>query len=324
LRELGIPVTVFPVNSFGGPQLPKALIGLARYINRHNIALVHSFDTPMNLAGTLAARMARAPAVLSSQRAHRGLAPFPYRHLLRLTDQWVDGVVVNCRAVERHLVEDERVPRARLRLCYNGVDTDSFHRAAGPRPEALPAGEFTIGVVCAMRPEKELDMLLGAFARFRRREGPALRLVLVGDGPMREPLRRQAAELGIDGQCLFQPTTADVAPWLAALDVFVLPSRSEALSNSLMEAMACGCCVLASRVGGNSELVEDEVTGLLFDSGDVDGLAARLHRVVADPPLRHRLAANAVERMRERFSIRASVARMQEIYAEALGQEPGA
>jgi glycosyltransferase involved in cell wall biosynthesis len=137
---------------------------------------------------------------------------------------------------------------------------------------------------------------------------------------MRKPLDRQASELGIDNDILFQPSTADVAPWVAAMDIFVLPSRSEALSNSLMEAMASGCCVLASRVGGNPELVEHENAGLLFNPDNVEDLAAQLERVITGEGLRRRLAANAVERMRGRFSISSAVARMQEIYAEALGE----
>jgi glycosyltransferase involved in cell wall biosynthesis len=269
----------------------------------------------MNIAGVLAGRLARAPVVLSSQRANRHLAPFPFRHILRMTDSLVDAVVVNCRAVERHLVEEERVPLSRIRRCPNGLNVAAFHRGAGPRPQSLAEPGLTIGSVCAIRPEKNLEILITAFAQIVQ---PGLRLAIVGDGPMDQPLRRLARELGIEQKCIFQPGIADVAPWMAAIDVFVLPSRSEALSNSLMEAMACGCAVVASEVGGNPELVEAEVTGLLFASGDAAGLARQLDRLCGDSALRGRLASNAVDRIHSCFSMTSSVHKMQRIYLDAL------
>jgi glycosyltransferase involved in cell wall biosynthesis len=105
---------------------------------------------------------------------------------------------------------------------------------------------------------------------------------------------------------------------LRAMDVFVLPSLSEALSNALMEAMACGCCPIASDVGGNPELVTDGETGLLFPTGDAGALAAKLHLVLRDAELRRRLAANAERRMHEEFARETAAARMGDVYREFL------
>lgn len=113
---------------------------------------------------------------------------------------------------------------------------------------------------------------------------------------------------------MFEPATRDVVPWLHAIDIFVLPSLSEALSNSLMEAMACGCCAVASRVGGNPELIQDGETGLLFEKGNACDLADRLLLLIHHPELRERLAECGSCRTAARFSMAASVGRMQEIY----------
>jgi glycosyltransferase involved in cell wall biosynthesis len=147
-----------------------------------------------------------------------------------------------------------------------------------------------------------------------------LRLAIVGSGPMLETLQAMSVELGIQDQCHFEPSTADVAEWLRAIDIFVLPSLSEALSNSLMEAMACGCAVVASAVGGNPELVSDGNTGLLFQAGNATELCDRLERLIVDEDLRHRVGAKASYSMRECFSLGASAHRMQEIYEELLGR----
>jgi glycosyltransferase involved in cell wall biosynthesis len=109
-----------------------------------------------------------------------------------------------------------------------------------------------------------------------------------------------------------------VADWLHAIDIFVLPSLSEALSNSLMEAMACGCCVAASGVGGNPELVVDGETGMLFEPRDAVGLAEVLRLLVRDPTRRHELASNAARLIHSRFSLAAAARRMGEIYSSLL------
>jgi glycosyltransferase involved in cell wall biosynthesis len=109
-----------------------------------------------------------------------------------------------------------------------------------------------------------------------------------------------------------------VAEWLSRIDIFVLPSRSEALSNALMEAMACGCCPVASRVGGNPELVEAGRNGLLFEVDAVDELAGHLRELVADEPRRRELALAASDKIRRQFTFAEAAATMQEIYESVL------
>jgi glycosyltransferase involved in cell wall biosynthesis len=132
------------------------------------------------------------------------------------------------------------------------------------------------------------------------------------------PLQDQARELGVSSQCVFQPEVPDVAPWLREIDIFVLPSRSEALSNSLMEAMACGCCPIASQVGGNPELVEDGHTGLLFRPGDAEDLAEKLRSLIADERARRALSAQAAGFIRARFDRQGEVRRMADVYRSYL------
>ena len=118
--------------------------------------------------------------------------------------------------------------------------------------------------------------------------------------------------------CHFQPAVGNVAPWLRAMDIFVLPSLSEALSNSLMEAMGCASCPVASDTGGNPELVQDGETGLLFGVGDAEALAARLALLLDDPEYRRELGAKAERRMEEHFTRQQAARAMGEIYLEFL------
>jgi glycosyltransferase involved in cell wall biosynthesis len=346
LRDAGVPVVELGVRSLVSPS---ALIGagrLGRYLAGHDIRLVHTFDVPLDLFGVPVARLFRSPVVLSSQRAHRALTPGATRHLLRLTDRIADGIVVNCRSVARELVSRDGVPASRIHLAYNGIDTDVFCpegavaeapwrdaavNVPGPRPPApgspapgppapgSPASATVIGVVCALRPEKGLPLLLDAFARVRPSH-PEARLLVVGSGPMLAQLEARARALDLGADCRFQSAAQNVAEWLRVMDIFVLPSLSEALSNSLMEAMACGCCAIASDTGGNPELVRDGETGLLFPTGDSVALAARLEGVLANLDARRRLAANGAQFMRERFNRESAARRMGEIYTSYLEQ----
>jgi glycosyltransferase involved in cell wall biosynthesis len=322
LSSEGIPIVHFPVYSLQSFSAVRGAWQLGRYIRRHGVRLVHTFDTPMNCFAVPAAWVFRAPVVISSQRASRRLSSRPERFVLRVTDHLVDAIVVNCEAMRRHMVEDEGVRAERLRTCYNGLDTGRFRPLPKQRPPALAGASLVIGVVCALRPEKGLPTLMEAFAQVVSSGPPelcsALRLAIVGSGPMLETLQKMSVELGVQDRCHFEPSTADVTAWLRAIDIFVLPSLSEALSNSLMEAMACGCAVVASAVGGNPELVSDGTNGLLFQAGDAAHLADQLDRLIVDEDLRTRFGAESSNRVRQHFSREASVRRMEEIYKELL------
>jgi L-malate glycosyltransferase len=308
LARASVPVVHFPVTSFVSVGAIWEAWRLSSYIRRHRIRLVHTFDYPLTLFAVPVARWATPAVVVSSQRSHRELIPSRYHSLIRMTDRLAHAVVVNCEFVQRHLETEEGVPASRIRLCYNGVDLETF-RPPNTRSEVL-----TIGVVCALRPEKDLGTLIDAFARVQR---PGLKLSIVGSGSMLEQLCSQAQARGLMSDRIFAPATANAADCMRAIDIFVLPSRSEAFSNSLLEAMACGCCPVASRVGGNFELIRHGENGMLFEAGNVDQLCHVLEPLIEHGALRERLAVRA-RSTAGHFSIARSAHRMSEIYTELI------
>jgi glycosyltransferase involved in cell wall biosynthesis len=315
LIEAGVPILVLPIRSFRSlRQIVAAVVLVRRYVRCHRIGVVHAFDAPANLFLVLAALFLRRPVILTSQRAHRTLAPPALRIGLRLGDRLADGVVVNCDAIRRHLVSDFKVPAQRVHVCYNGLVASRFSADASRGVNgAVPLGATVVGTVCVHRTEKDLPTLLRAFARCAHAD-PQLFLVVVGDGPERPGLERLVEELGIAPRCRFQGRVADVAPWLACMDLFVLPSISEALSNALMEAMASRCACIASRVGGNVELVRPGDTGLLFEPGDVLGLADQITRLAGDRALRIELGSRASDFIRRSFSAESAAGRLGSLY----------
>ena len=247
LREAGVPVIEIPVRSLTSLETLRLAAKLRRYITQHGFRVVHSYDASYVFACTVA-RLSGVPLTIGSQLSYLDTVDTRTQMWLRLGSRVPDAMLANCEAIRRYLIEREHLRKDRVEMVYNGVDTTQFYP-----PESRPTRASIIGIVCALRPEKNLPLLLQAFAKVHASH-PELRLVIVGSGAELKALQENAARLDISGHIDFIPATRDVPYWLRKMDIFVLPSYSEAFSNSMLEAMACGCAVVGSRVGGMPEL----------------------------------------------------------------------
>jgi len=318
IRAAGIPVIEFPMTSLASREAWDAAASLRLYVKEHAIKVIHAFDSAMAAFAAPVGRLStRARVVLTSQRCFEDAIYPPQRWQVRVAHRLAHGTVANCEAVRRHLIEHYHLPESKIRVCRNGLDAARF--PAGPRslPPVLAGASLVIGTLSVLRPEKGLALLLEAFAAVRR-DAPGAKLLVVGSGPERDALMGLSRSLGIAQDCHFEPAAADVSPWMRSIDVFVQPSLSEALSNSIMEAMASGCCVIASDVGGNPELVEHGRSGLLFPRGNAEALAGQLQSVIGHRDLIEVYAANGCERIRREFTLTGAVEKMQSIYTEFL------
>jgi glycosyltransferase involved in cell wall biosynthesis len=293
--------------------LLRCVWALVRYMRRERIGLVHSFDFYSNVVGVLAARLAGVPAVIASQRDLGDLRPRPQARVHSLMLRLADRVLVNSEAVAGRL-RRHRALAGRIVVIPNGVDLVRFSPAPGSTRRA--AG-ITVGTLANLRPEKGLADLVSAAALVREACG-GLRLVIWGEGALRRDLERQIRELGLDGTVELPGSTTDPEGALRRLDIFVLPSLSEACSNGLLEAIATGLPIVATSVGGNASLVEDAVTGFLVPPADPAALAKAIIRLIQDPALATELATRGRERLRASFGIDRTVARIETLYNEAL------
>jgi len=315
LSRAGVPVLHLHVSSLKSPTALCAAMRMRRYIREHAIRLVHAWDPSAVFAVPLA-RSLRVPVVLSSLLGSRDLLDQRTRRQVRWTDRMVDAVVVNCEAMRRHMI-DEQVPDERIEVCYNGIDTAEFYPAPTPKPTPVGDASLLIGAVCVLRPEKALDLLQESFARIRHLQ-PGMKLLIVGSGPELPRLQINGQRLGIQNDCVFEPATSQVPQYLRALDIFVLCSRSEAFSNTLLEAMACGCCAVGSQVGGTPELIGNDERGLLFRPGDAGDLAEKLTTLIGNERLRREFGTRAADFAKTRLSIEIAAERMAEIYEMML------
>ena len=238
-----------------------------------------------------------------------------YAFILRRCDR----VVFGSRAQEQLWISKYRLDASRCEVIYNGVDVDHFDRAALDtewlrQSIGVTDQSIVIGCVAHLRPEKAHGDLLAAFAKASRSVERDVHLVLVGEGPEESRLRTLVEEQDLQARVHFCGRADDVRPYLAGMDMFVMPSSSEVFSNAILEAMAVGLPVICTEVGGSVEMVVHGETGLTYPRHDVERLGRLLSELVADPDRRASLGQSGAARAREVFSI----ASMDKRYLEVM------
>ena len=231
----------------------------------------------------------------------------------RLHRPLIRHYVTVSKDLENYLTKQVGVAQRHVTQIYNGVDTDRFRPATRGRKDSLPAGadfegedKVVIGAVGRLQPVKNQMLLAQSFVRMLQR-APELRevarLAIVGDGPRREEIVQFIERSQVSKYCWLPGARQDIPDLYRGMDVFVLPSLGEGISNTLLEAMATGLPVIATAVGGNLELVDDGHTGTLVPTSDAEQMSLQLERYVRAPELRRQHGANARRRALEAFSL---------------------
>ena len=305
---------------------PTLLLRLARFLRRERFAIVHTHAFTAATWGRLAAALAGRPCMVVHEHSAFSLdSPLHSlvdRALAPLTDRWVPV----SEQLARDLARGLGLPVPRLVTVRNGLPLPEgappVDRGAVRRELGADGFAKLVGTVGRLERRKGLEVLLEATQTLAGRR-PDLGVVLVGEGPDREMLERQAGALGLGDRVLFAGRREDVPRVLAALDVFVLPSHSEGLSIALLEAGAASCPIVATDVGGNPEVIEDGRSGVLVPAGDPRALAEGLATVLDDPERARALGAAASRTVRERFSSDAMMKGIEDLYTDLLQPPDG-
>jgi sugar transferase (PEP-CTERM/EpsH1 system associated) len=296
--------------------------GLARIMRAFQPHIVHSRNWGA-IEAVPAARLAGVPVAIHSEHGYEVdmLAGLPRRRRIirRAVYAAADFVFTVTEELRTYHARQAWLSPERIGVLRNGVDTSRFAPRPGERQEnrrrlGIAGNEIVVGTVARMVSIKDHATLLQA-AEILAGRGVPVHLLLVGSGP--ELSRHQefvAASPRLSGRVTFVGSATDVPALLNATDVFVLPSLSEGMSNTLLEAMASGLPVVATRVGGNPELIEDERSGWLFKPGDVADLAARLERLAMDSDLRHLMGQGARRRVVQHFSLEGMINGYRDLY----------
>jgi glycosyltransferase involved in cell wall biosynthesis len=298
------------------------LLRLSWFLRRQKFDIVHTHDLWSNLLGVPAAWLAGVPAIVSSRRdlAHFGWYQGKRRAWLRRIQNLSGAVLVNATPIRDALIAEDGFAPEKLRVIHNGVDIEKFHRGRGNREHLFPKvgnGKLIV-VVGNMHTNVKGHPWLIASAPAVVREFPATRFAFAGEGEQRSQFEQQVADLGLRENFLFLGRRADIPEILACCDIAVLPSRAEGLPNAVLEYMAAGLPTVLTRVGGNVELVEDGVTGLLVPAEDSIALSAALLKLLRDPALARQIAQNGREFIMRSFSFERLVSEVDELYTELL------
>ena len=337
--ELG--VGVLRIDELGREISPlrdlAATLRLARLIRRERPDILHTHTAKAGTVGRVAALLAGRkgpPIVVHTFHGHVLRGYFgPVRSLFfRLLERWLAGRTTALIAVSPQVRDDlvalHVAPPERFVVIRLGIELDK--RVAGSRDGRLESrrylgiapDRFAVGWIGRMTTVKRTDDVLVAFKRLRDRGVDAC-LCMVGDGPDRAQLERRAHDLGIVRDTLFLGYQEDVAPFYAAFDALVLPSSNEGTPVSAIEALAAGRPVVATRVGGVPDVVEEGEDGFLVEPGDTDELADRLAQLARDPALRKRMGEAGRQRVLPRYAVERLVDDVDRLYRSLLSGASG-
>ena len=305
-------IETFPIRGFRSPATVQQFRAFSIWCRRLGARILHACELYANIFGLPAAALAGVDVRIGNRREL--VTPEKSWALLtcqRLAYGAAHVVAANSSAAAAQL-RREGVPASKIRIIGNGVDCDAF------APHQVNGRPRRVVMVANLREEKGHDTLIDAAPRILAMR-PDVIFSIVGDGPLRETLRERVAARGLGRSFEFTGERHDVPALLAASDIFVLPSRSEASPNGVIEAMAAGLPVVASRVGGIPELVESGVSGVLVDPDRPATLADALVDLMDRPEWARALGAAARARVVERHGFDRMVAQFERLYLTELG-----
>jgi glycosyltransferase involved in cell wall biosynthesis len=305
----------FPLGGslFGWRSL-RTRLNLSRHLRHQQVQVAHAFDFYTNLTMIPAARLARVPVVIGSHRQLGDLMTPAQFRAQAAAFRWCDAVVCNSQAAADRLIAAGLLPE-KIAVIGNAVPDEAF----APTSAALPKrpGMVRVGMVARMNHRYKNHSGFLRIAAHIHHNLPSAEFVLVGDGPLRQELEREAASLGLGASAIFLGDRQDMPAVLASLDVAVNTSDSESLSNVILEAMAAGLPAVAYNVGGNSELLSEQ-RGALIPSGEEASFASAVEKLLADSELRGQLGNNARKFARENFSLDQVRQRYADLYVSLL------
>lgn len=327
-RRRGLAFVTAPLDKRIGGRTRKPIASLLRELK---IDLLHTHGGVAGFHGRTAARSAGTPAVVHTLH---GIHYLHYRNpflrqlyvlLERRYSRLTDRLILVCQSDLRQARKHGLAPERKMAVILNGIDippypgTDGLSRLRGSL--GWPPGRPVIGTVARLHRQKGIIHLLRA-GRMILRAVPDSLIVIVGDGPESERLKREADRLGLGRKCLFLGARDDAGFVMALFDVFVLPSLWEGLPFVLVEAAALGRPIVATAVDGVPEILEDDRTGILVPPANPGALADAVIRLLQDKGKAGRLGENARSLIPARFPLRRMVEQTQNLYLEALGAKP--
>lgn len=325
----GIPVYPLALSRGMNPlRMALCFLQLRKILKTQAFDIVHVHGSLAGILGRLAARVAKTPVIIAELHGYATRDPdgflenTVFRWLEQRLDPITDAYVAVSAAVARAWVARGVTTAARVQVIHHGIDLDRFACSAAATPSAVAAAKVkVIGTVCLLETRKGMLDLIEALPGVRDRFG-AVQCWIVGEGPLKPALQKRLDEMRMTDAVRFLGWRDDIPQLMAQFDVFVLPSRRESFGLVFLEAMACRCPVVATRVDGIPEVVAEGVTGLLVDPGNVEQLGAAIVRLLRDEALAKRMGEAGRQRVSTQFSHSAMARAYESLYEKLCAAIP--
>jgi sugar transferase (PEP-CTERM/EpsH1 system associated) len=297
----------------------SAIWKLYRILKKNRIEAVHTHNMAPLIYGTISARLAGIPVVINTRHGPDDKAK--NRSVYRLIWSMNDSIIAVSEDVKRQLLSNNQIGDDRIKVIHNGIDLDKCIKNTDIKAKRRSLGinneSLVIGATSRLCEKKDQMTLLNAFSLVEKKVNNAI-LVFVGDGPLRVSLEQHSIRLGMRNKVLFLGFMEDVETIVQVFDVFALSSLAEGVSLCILEAMAAGKPVVATKIGGNPEVVVDGETGILVPPKDASVMADAIIKLLNDAELRERMGAAGRRRVEEKFSLDRMVREYESIYEECL------
>lgn len=321
LTDSGIDVRL--INQWGKICIP-AFTKLFKLLRNERPDIVHTYLFTASLYGRIVAKLIGIPVVIVSERSTDNWKKKSYIWMDRVLSKVTNRVLVNAQTIKENLIKREKIPTEKIQVIYNGIDLNKFdsrRRSRNQIRESLGIlnGNPVIGIIGRLAKEKDHQTFLNA-AKIIISALPKLNFIIAGDGNLRKELESASVSLGLNNRVIFTGNTHNISDILQATDILVSTSLYEGCSNVILEAMATGLPVVASKVGGNPEIVNDGTTGILVPPQNPNALAKAILSLLNNPQLMQSMGKNGRERIEADFLLSKMVNNTEEVYESLINR----
>ena len=297
---------------------PAAALRLTAFWRRNRVSVVQTYFLDSSYFAVPLARACGIPHVIQVRNNSGYWLTPAHRRIGRIIGRLAHYTLTNSNDARRAVVETQGVTHDRVHVIKNGVDLERFATLPPPNT-SRPL--VRVGTVANLRQVKNIDGLIRVAADICRNDS-RVRFEVAGDGEQRLELETQVRAAGLGDRFTLRGSVSNVPGFLGSLDVAVLPSHSESMSNALLEYMAAGRAIVATDVGANADVVRDELEGLIVPSRNNGAMESAINRLLNDPPLARRLGAAAKIRAEREYSRLSMVRRFEDFYDSLSGARP--
>jgi len=323
IEKMGIPLV--PLHRMKKNQFDYGIIReLKKLILQEKVSIVHTHLYDGGKYGRIAARMAKVPIIIHTVHNVYVKSRIKYHLINWILSFLSNRIIAVSGAVKESIVRYDRINKDRIQVIHNGIDLSKlegpFSRSEWRSEFGIGPEEYVVGVIARLEEQKGHIYLLEALSMMRDLL-PLLKVLIVGDGKLRSFLEEETRKRGLSSCVYFLGTREPISPILKAIDLFLLPSLWEGFSVAILEAMAAGVPIIATRVGGTEEVITSGQDGLLIPPGDAQSLAKAIEDALIHREKFQKMAIMGQERVCRNFSIENHVASIQALYLEILTEK---